>query len=544
MTRMQKDKAVDVIRKKYIGNSDFLPRKMEQASLASKVLCQWVIALERFNKAEKVVAPKKDALLKATTDFKEATAALHKKQESLKVMQEKFSVVQGEFDALRNVKLELETELELTTRKLERAGQLLEGLGGERPRWREMAEKLGQKLKNVPVISWLADEESKKKRKRKRQRGLFMKGDQRDALVSAARMSYLGPFPSELRGQAEAEWGQICGQHQLPTSGKVSLQDSLGNPVEIRAWTVHGLPNDPYFIENALIILYFILSRESPEWCMCKVFNTFSVPRSTTWTNSHSNRWPLIVDPYGIATRWIKSLHKAANLTVVKLEDPDFLRIVENCIQFGNPLLINNIHDSLPSILNPLLLRQTFPQGGATCIKIAESIVEVSNEFRSSCTLTNPEWMRSLMELGGWGSKYVTLGLGWSGRVGIPRVGLGGLSLEPRSNWYAFRGNLLNAPVLSPCSTEPGIEPASSVVALRLPSSTQSRTSTAASSVTGSGRRQQSAGNGPEQGGHAGPPGAPRHQTGRSYRRRRTSGSCKEKPDAERRFSEKKTLEG
>jgi hypothetical protein len=30
-----------------------------------------------------------------------------------------------------------------------------------------------------PVISWLADEESKKKRKRKRQRGLFMKEDQR-----------------------------------------------------------------------------------------------------------------------------------------------------------------------------------------------------------------------------------------------------------------------------------------------------------------------------------------------------------------------------
>ena len=54
--------------------------------------------------------------------------------------------------------------------------------------------------------------------------------------------------------------------------------------------------------------------------------------------NSNSNRWPLMIDPQGQANKWIKNMEKTKNLHVIKLIDRDFMRNLENCIQFGNPV--------------------------------------------------------------------------------------------------------------------------------------------------------------------------------------------------------------
>ena len=48
---------------------------------------------------------------------------------------------------------------------------------------------------------------------------------------------------------------------------------------------------------------------------------------------------------------------------VVKLSDGDYIRCLENSIQFGNPVLIENVGEELDPSLEPLLLKQTFKQG-------------------------------------------------------------------------------------------------------------------------------------------------------------------------------------
>jgi len=42
---------------------------------------------------------------------------------------------------------------------------------------------------------------------------------------------------------------------------------------------------------------------------------------------------------------------------VVKLSDPDMVRVFEQCIQLGLPLLLENIGEELDPILEPLLLK-------------------------------------------------------------------------------------------------------------------------------------------------------------------------------------------
>ena len=45
-----------------------------------------------------------------------------------------------------------------------------------------------------------------------------------------------------------------------------------------------------------------------------------------------------MIDPQGQANKWVKNMEKANNLHVIKLTNPDFVRTLENCIQFGTPV--------------------------------------------------------------------------------------------------------------------------------------------------------------------------------------------------------------
>lgn len=70
-----------------------------------------------------------------------------------------------------------------------------------------------------------------------------------------------------------------------------------------------------------------------------------------------------MIDPQGQANKWVKNSEKDNNLSVIKLTDGDYMRTLENCIQFGTPLLLENVGEELDPSLEPLLLKQTFKQG-------------------------------------------------------------------------------------------------------------------------------------------------------------------------------------
>jgi len=57
----------------------------------------------------------------------------------------------------------------------------------------------------------------------------------------------------------------------IPCSDDFSLNATLGDPVKIRSWNIAGLPTDAFSVDNGIII-------------------------------SNARRWPLMIDPQGIAT--------------------------------------------------------------------------------------------------------------------------------------------------------------------------------------------------------------------------------------------------
>ncbi|XP_036417740.1 dynein heavy chain 7, axonemal [Colossoma macropomum] len=325
-----------IIRNKYITNPDFVPEKIRTASTAAEGLCKWVCAMDSYDKVAKVVAPKKEKLAQAEGELKVAMESLQKKQAALKEVQEKLAKLQETLEANKNKKADLENQVELCSKKLERAEQLIGGLGGEKTRWSETALHLGELYNNLTG----------------------------DILISAAIVAYLGAFTSSYRQIATDEWIGLCKAREIPCSKNVSLMHTLGEPVKIRSWTIAGLPSDSFSIDNGIII-------------------------------SNARRWPLMIDPQGQANKWVKNMEKANSLHIIKLSDADFVRTLENCIQFGTPVLLENVGEELDPILEPLLLKQTFKQGGSVCIRLGDSTIEYAPDFRFYITtkLRNPHYL-------------------------------------------------------------------------------------------------------------------------------------------------------
>jgi len=64
----------------------------------------------------------------------------------------------------------------------------------------------------------------------------------------------------------------------------------------------------------------------------------------------------------GQANKWVKNMERESRLNVIKLTDSTYLRTLENAIQFGTPVLLENIGEELDPVLEPVLQKLTFRQ--------------------------------------------------------------------------------------------------------------------------------------------------------------------------------------
>lgn len=102
-----------------------------------------------------------------------------------------------------------------------------------------------------------------------------------------------------------------------------------------------------------------------------------------------------MIDPQRQANRWVKNMEKANKLSVIKLSDAHYVRTLENAIQLGTPVLLENIGEELDASIEPILLKLTFKQQGVEYIKLGENIIEYSRDFRLYITtrLRNPHYL-------------------------------------------------------------------------------------------------------------------------------------------------------
>ncbi len=81
-----------------------------------------------------MVAPKKESLLEAQTSLKATMIILNAKRAELKEVEDRLATLKQAFEEKTKEKEELETQVDLCAKKLDRAQKLIGGLGGEKDR--------------------------------------------------------------------------------------------------------------------------------------------------------------------------------------------------------------------------------------------------------------------------------------------------------------------------------------------------------------------------------------------------------------------------
>lgn len=225
----------------------------------------------------------------------------------------------------------LTNEFDNCTIILERANNLISGIGNETDRWKG----------NIATIE------------------LQLKNHIGDILLASGMITYLGPFTKEFRHTLLAEWITNCEEKQISCTKDFSLQKVLYEFDDQKL----DIPTDSYFVESSLIV-------------------------------QHSQRWPLIIDPQSVAANWINLLEKRNRLCVIRLNEPDSYRILENSIQFGLPVLLEKLKEDFDPSMEAVLQKQLFKQDGQDCVKLKDSVVEYSENFRLYITteLDNPKY--------------------------------------------------------------------------------------------------------------------------------------------------------
>lgn len=76
-----------------------------------------------------------------------------------------------------------------------------------------------------------------------------------DLLVSSGIIAYLGPFTMDYRSRQIKHWVENILKNDMVCTKDFQLSLVLGQPVEIRAWNLAGLPTDLFSIDNGIIVM-------------------------------------------------------------------------------------------------------------------------------------------------------------------------------------------------------------------------------------------------------------------------------------------------
>ncbi|CAF4752613.1 unnamed protein product [Pieris macdunnoughi] len=334
-----KDHIPDALLKKikvYLTHKDFNPETVVKVSKVCRSMVLWVQAIDMYAKVFRVVEPKILAHKEAAAILKSVMAVLRAKQKEVEAIEAQLAKMLDELKVVEEERQKLQADVDLAAARLSRAGKLTQALADEKTRWEESVQTATYKLKCTTG----------------------------DIIIASGCIAYFGAFPSHYRRELESKWVEHCHSLEIPSSDSFDLIQVMADSYTVRTWNAQGLPRDAVSTENGILV-------------------------------TRAGRWPLTVDPQEQANRWIKSMEKENGLQITKLVDSGYLRVLENCIRLGWPMLIEDLGEQLEATLSPVLLKQTFLQAGRLLIHLGDSDIEYDTNFRLYLTtkLANPHYL-------------------------------------------------------------------------------------------------------------------------------------------------------
>ena len=96
---------------------------------------------------------------------------------------------------------------------------------------------------------------------------------------------------------------------------------------------------------------------------------------------TNSDRYSLIIDPQLQGVTWLKDREKDNDLKVTRLSNPKIVKVLEAAIEAGNPVLIENLENSIDAVIAPVYSRQIINRGRSKYIKMGDKELSLSPNF-------------------------------------------------------------------------------------------------------------------------------------------------------------------
>jgi dynein heavy chain 1 len=228
----------------------------------------------------------------------------------------------------------IKKEIEQVQNKVERSEKLLLNLSSEKERWSQQMNEFKNNINNLLG----------------------------DTYLSSSFLAYIGFYDAFYRKYLKDKSRQIVIQNEIISSTDLDEVEWLTKANDKAIWQNCKLPNDNICLENATILQRF-------------------------------NRYPLIIDPAGQATEFIKTFN-AKKLSITTFTDSNFLKTLENALRFGIPILVQDV-EKIDPIMNSLLNKEIHKQSGRNLIRIGDKEIDFSMSFNmfmvtrdSSCHFT------------------------------------------------------------------------------------------------------------------------------------------------------------
>lgn len=154
-----------------LDNPKFTASEIVTKSVAAAGICDWVVNIVGYYKIHCEVEPKRIALAGANVQLREANDTMDRINAKLAALEAKVAELRAQFEEANEEKLRVEREAEQTSQQLNLAQRLVRALSSEKVRW---AESVGSLKRDMDLLVG-------------------------DVLLSAAFLSYIGPFSLRLR---------------------------------------------------------------------------------------------------------------------------------------------------------------------------------------------------------------------------------------------------------------------------------------------------------------------------------------------------------
>ena len=314
----------------FLSKDDFTYERVNRASKACGPLVQWVEAQVNFSAILDRIGPLREEAESLEEDALQTKAEAKAIENTITNLENSIATYKSEYAALISETQSIKTEMSRVENKVSRSVKLLDSLSSERSRWENGSKSFKTQISTIVG----------------------------DVLVAAAFLAYGGFYDQQFRKAMLDDW-----LRQLALSG---ISYKMHNPVteylssadERLKWQENGLAVDDLCTENAVILKRF-------------------------------NRYPLIIDPSGRATEFLRHQNKERRLTVTSFLDDSFIRQLESSLRFGNPILIQDA-EHLDPILNHVLNKEYQKTGGRVLVQLGKQEIDFSPAFKVYLSTRDP----------------------------------------------------------------------------------------------------------------------------------------------------------